>query len=132
MPITYVRCTTVHHHFKQQAKYLQGQRKQYLMPLMGTTPFHRMKPHNLLQCSSPNGDTTNTVDYTCHFDEIISTLPQKTKVVDDCLLYNYSIEQAFWHAWDFLDLCAKHGITVCIENFQFCRTKFDSNRNLPL
>ena len=60
--------------------------------------------------------------YTRRFDEILSPLPRKTKVVDDCLLYDYTIEQSFWHAWDFLELCTKHGITVNIDKFQFCQS----------
>ena len=64
-------------------------------------------------CRLPQGYLAAGDAYTCRFDEILSTLPRKQKVVDDCLLYDYSIAQAFWHAWDFLELCAKHQL-----NFQ--------------
>ena len=59
--------------------------------------------------------------YTRRFDEILSILPRKVKVVDDCLLYDDTIEQSFYHAWDFLEICAKHGITINIAKFQFCQ-----------
>lgn len=59
--------------------------------------------------------------YTCRFDKILSTLPRKVKVVDDCLLYDELIEQSFYHAWDFLKICTQHEITINIDKFQFCQ-----------
>ena len=59
--------------------------------------------------------------YTRRFDEIISNIPQKVKVVDDCLLYDQSIEESFYHAWDFLTVCAENGIVLNVEKFQFCQ-----------
>ena len=63
--------------------------------------------------------------YTRRFDEILSTLPRKVKVVDDCLLYDETIEQSFYHAWDFLEICAQHGITINIDKFQFCQDSIE-------
>ena len=31
---------------------------------------------------------------------------QEIKIVDDTFLNNYSIEEAFYHLWEFLQLCA--------------------------
>ena len=31
------------------------------------------------------------------------------------------IEEAFWHTFDFLELCARKGITLKPEKFKFCR-----------
>ena len=59
--------------------------------------------------------------YTRRFDEIISSLPNKVKVVDDCLLYDNNIEESFYHAWDFLTICANNGIVLNIDKFQFCQ-----------
>ena len=58
---------------------------------------------------------------TCRFDDIFSEFPRKTKVVDDCLIYDETIEQAFYHTWDFLTICATNGIVLNIDKFQFCQ-----------
>ena len=63
--------------------------------------------------------------YTRRFDELISELPHKIKIVDDCLLHDDNIEQSFFHAWDFLTICAKNGIVVSLEKFQFCQNTVD-------
>ena len=59
--------------------------------------------------------------YTRRFYELISELPRKIKIVDDCLLHDDNIEQSFFHAWDFLTICAKNGIVVSLEKYQFCQ-----------
>jgi len=62
--------------------------------------------------------------YTCRLDEILASIQRKVKVVDDCLLYNSNIEEAFYHAWDFLTLCAQNGIVLSIDKFQFCQDNY--------
>ena len=42
------------------------------------------------------------------------------KCVDDTALFDYTIESAFYHTWDYLELCAKNGIVLNSEKFQFC------------
>ena len=37
--------------------------------------------------------------YTRCYDEVIKDIPRKVKIVDDTLLYDYSIEEAFFHTW---------------------------------
>ena len=60
--------------------------------------------------------------YTRRFDELISDLPRKVKIVDDCLLWDLGgIEESFFHAWDFLYICAKNNIVVNLDKFQFCQ-----------
>ena len=51
--------------------------------------------------------------------------PRKTKVVDDCLIYDDSVEQAFYHAWNFLTICATNGIVLNVEKFQFSQKTVD-------
>ncbi|XP_063852440.1 uncharacterized protein LOC135095506 [Scylla paramamosain] len=41
--------------------------------------------------------------------------------VDDTLLYDNSIEEAFWHTYDFLATCASKDITLKPEKFQFAQ-----------
>ena len=58
---------------------------------------------------------------TRRYDELIESVNQKIKIVDDTLLYDYSIEESFCHTWDYLTLCAEKGIVVSDTKFQFCR-----------
>ena len=55
--------------------------------------------------------------YTKRYDEIIKDILQKVKCVDDTLLYNNSIEQAFCHFSDYLYLCASNGIVINNQKF---------------
>ena len=48
--------------------------------------------------------------YTRRYDEIIERVERKVKIVDDTLLYDSSIEQAFYHVWDYLTICANNGV----------------------
>ena len=62
-----------------------------------------------------------TPTYTRRYDEIISPVPRKGKCVEDTLLYVYSIEQSFYHTWDYLIICANNGIVINASKFQFCK-----------
>jgi hypothetical protein len=69
---------------------------------------------------SPPGLKSSGDAYTRRFDEAIDDVPRKEKIVDDCLLHDETIEQAFFHTFDFLLACAKAQITLSLEKFQFC------------
>lgn len=43
------------------------------------------------------------------------------KIMDDTLMYNSSIEGAFYHTLDALFHCAKNGIVLNRDKFQFCQ-----------
>ena len=36
-----------------------------------------------------------------------------------------SVEDAFWHTYDFLETCAKKGITLNPKKFKFCRREVE-------
>ena len=74
---------------------------------------------------TPMGHCSASDAYTRRFDDAIQDVPRKYKCVDDTLLYDSSIEEAFWHTYDFLVTCAKKGITLKPEKFQFCRREVD-------
>ena len=59
------------------------------------------------------------------YDEIIKGIKQKVNLIDDTLLYDESIEEHFYHAWDYLTLCAKDGIIIHAKKFQFCKDTVD-------
>ena len=63
--------------------------------------------------------------YTRRYDEIIERVERKVKIVDDTLLYDSSIEQAFYHVWDYLTICANNGVVVNAKKFRFCQDTVD-------
>ena len=71
------------------------------------------------------GHCSATDAYTKRFDDAVADFPRKHKCVDDTLLYDSSIEGAFWHTYDFLELCAKKGFTFKPKKFGFCRHKVE-------
>ena len=79
------------------------------------TPWGRYESNRVPQGWIAAGDV-----YTRRYDEIIEPIPRKLKIVDDTLLYDSSIEEAFYHVWDYLSTCATNGIRLNVEKFQFC------------
>ena len=66
----------------------------------------------------PQGYLASGDAYTQRYDEIIKYIPRK--IVDYTLLYDPSIEGSFSHTFDFLSHCAKNGIVLNRDKFQFC------------
>ena len=58
----------------------------------------------------PQGFLASGDAYTRRYDEIIKDVKQKVKIVDDSLLWDFNIEESFYHTWDYLKLCAENGI----------------------
>ena len=76
-------------------------------------------------CRTPMGHCSATDAYTKRVDDAVADFPRKHKCVDDTLHYDSSIEAAFWHTYDFLELCAKKGIALKPEKFRFCRREVE-------
>ena len=57
--------------------------------------------------------------YSRRFDEIVSDVPDKTKCIDDTLLWATDPEASFHQATKWLDLCCRSGITLNQEKFIF-------------
>ena len=74
---------------------------------------------------TPMGHCSAGDAYTKRFDDAIQGIVRKHKCVDDTLLYDSSIEEAFWHTYEFLATCAAKGITLKPEKFQFARREVD-------
>ena len=68
----------------------------------------------------PQGYLASGDVHTRQFDELVKDVCQKIKIVDDTLLYDHSIEEVFYHVWDFLQLCADNGIVINASKFKFC------------
>ena len=63
--------------------------------------------------------------YTRRFDDITSGEERYFRCVDDGLLYDDSILEAFWHTFDHIKLCADNGIVFNPEKFKFSRDEVE-------
>ena len=70
---------------------------------------------------APQGYIASGDGFSRRFDEIVSEVPNKTKCVDDTLLWSDSVEEAFAQAVDWLELCGKHGIILNPDKFTFAQ-----------
>lgn len=84
------------------------------------TPWGRYR-----YCRTPMGHCAAPDAYTRRYDVTIEGIPRKFKCIDDTLLFDSSVEDAFWHAYDLLETCAKKGVTLKPEKFKFCRRQVD-------
>ena len=74
---------------------------------------------------TPMGHVSASDAYTKRYDDAIEGTLRMYKCVDDVLLYDYTIEDAFWHCWEYLEACVKRGITLSADKFRFCRREVD-------
>ena len=79
-----------------------------------TTPWGRYR-----YCTAPQGYIASGDGYTRRYDEIVAHIPQKTMCVDDSLLRSNSIEESFWQAVNWLDICGRNGIIFNLTKFVF-------------
>ena len=63
--------------------------------------------------------------YTRTYDDIITDIPRKGKVIDDSILYDFNIREAFYHAYDYMYTCSENGVTLNPDKFKFCRREVD-------
>lgn len=70
------------------------------------------------QCAAPDA-------YIKRFGNAIMNIDRKYKCVDNTVLYDVSVEDAFWHTHEFLETCTRAGITVKPEKFKFCRREVE-------
>ena len=63
--------------------------------------------------------------YTERFDKIISDFPNKTKCVDDTLMWAKNIESSFRQTCEFLTHCSRNGIVFNTQKFQFCQDEVE-------
>ena len=63
--------------------------------------------------------------YTETFDRIISDFKNKTKCVDDALLWSGDISASFTQACEFLTHCSRNGIVFNPSKFQFCQEEVE-------
>ena len=78
------------------------------------TPWGRYR-----YCSAPQGYTASGDGYSRRYDEIVATVPNKTKCIDDTLLWADNLEGSFHQAVHWFDTCGRNGIILNPEKFQF-------------
>ena len=85
---------------------------------MFITPWgrYRYKTAPQIYIASGNG-------YSRRFDEIVLHIPNKSKVIDDTLLWADNLTDRFHQAVNWLDICGRHGITLNPDKFVFVQDK---------
>ncbi len=73
----------------------------------------------------PQGHCSAGDAFNGRVQQILAEIPRLVRVVDDICIFDDSIEQAFWHIWDTLELCAKNGIVINESKLQFCQENVD-------
>ena len=84
------------------------------------TPWGRYR-----YCVTPQGYIASGDGYSRRYDEIVADIPQKTKCIDDTLLWADTMEESFFQAIHWLDVCGKNGITLNPDKFTFCRPEVE-------
>ena len=59
------------------------------------------------------------------YDEIVAHIKNKTKCIDDTLLWSPNIKHSFFSAVEWLDICGRSGITLNPEKFVFAQDEVD-------
>ena len=84
------------------------------------TPWGRYR-----YCVAPQGYIASGDGYSRRYDELVADFPNKTKCIDDVLLWADTIEESFFQTARWLDICARHGIILNPEKFKFCQDIVD-------
>ena len=71
--------------------------------------------------TAPQGYIASGDGYTRRFDEIASDVPNKTKCINDTIMWSDSITAAFHQVVEWLQLCGNNGITLNPSKFVFAQ-----------
>ena len=83
------------------------------------TPWGRYR-----YCVAPQGYMASGDFYTRRYDEILTDIPRKKKIIDDALLWDETIAESFFHTIDFLDTCGRNGVILnTTPKFGFARKR---------
>lgn len=69
--------------------------------------------------TAPQGYIASSDGYTRRYDEIVADIPNKTKCVDDALLWANNLEDCFFQAINWLVICERNGIMLNPDKFIF-------------
>ena len=68
---------------------------------------------------APQGFVSSGDGYNRRFDDIASHITRLERCVDDNLIHDNVLEDHWWRAIDFIELCGKAGVVLNPEKFQF-------------
>ena len=68
---------------------------------------------------APQGFISSGDGYNRRFDDLTAHMPRMERCVDDTLIHDADLEEHWWRAMDFMELCGKAGIVLNPEKFQF-------------
>ena len=68
---------------------------------------------------APQGFHASGDSYTRRMDDITEGVKRLKKCVDDSLLWDSTLEGAFWHAMNYISLCGKNGVVFNPSKFVF-------------
>ena len=71
-------------------------------------------------CVVPQGYVTSGDAYTRRYDNIVVHIPNKTKCVEDTLLWTDTVEESFWQAVNWLDVSGRKGIILNPVSIRRC------------
>ena len=77
---------------------------------------------------TPQGLCSAGDAYNSRYDQVLSDIPRKHRIVHDTVLHDSNIEEAFFHMFDFLLTCALNRVTLTPTKFKFGRKEVDSAR----
>uniref|UniRef100_A0A0L8HIR9 Reverse transcriptase RNase H-like domain-containing protein n=1 Tax=Octopus bimaculoides TaxID=37653 RepID=A0A0L8HIR9_OCTBM len=73
-------------------------------------------------CVTPQGYVTSGDSNSQQFDEIVSSIPQKMKCINDTLMWSNTIDGAFFQAIQWLNICGSNSIILNPTKFDFAQT----------
>ena len=74
---------------------------------------------------APQGFHVSGDGYTRRFDDVMVGTPRNTRCIDDSLLWDKTIESAFWHTLEYITYCGRNGIVFNPKKFQFAEDKVE-------
>ena len=84
------------------------------------TPWGRYR-----YCTAPQGYIASGDGYTSRYDGIVAHIQNKTKCIDDTLLWSQTVEEAYRQATEWLDTCGNNGVTLNPTKFRFARDEVE-------
>lgn len=74
---------------------------------------------------SPEGLISSGDAYSARFSKVLIDIPRLKRLVDDTIMYDDNIEEAFHHTYNFLSTCEENSVTLSPRKFKFCRREVE-------
>ncbi len=71
---------------------------------------------------APQGFISSGDGYNRRFDDLTAHINRMERCVDDTLIHDVDLEEHWWRAINFIELCARAGIVLNPEKFQFAQS----------